>query len=295
MPISTSSCIGRYPIEERWRVNLVGIIFVAAAGAAAHSRRCPYKVLNAITVLRQCSRSWRSSCSLAAGFGLAVCRDAVLGRPAGHAGDVLRRHRRFACRWASCWRLGRRSKTACRQDAVRHLHRDDPRRPADNGSLHGERTCCRFSCRPAVTFDKLLRALIGVALFASAYMAEVIRGGLQAIPKGQYEGADSLGLGYWQKMRLIVLPQALKLVIPGHRQHLHRSCSRIRSLVSDHQHVRPARHRQHSTFPIPTGQAPSNADDWPRLRRLRLLDFLLRHVALFPVHGKRGLDTGHKR
>ena len=66
-----------------------------------------------------------------------------------------------------------------------------------------------------VTFDKFLRALIGVSLFASAYMAEVVRGGLQAIPKGQYEGADSLGLGYWQKMGLIVLPQALKLVIPG--------------------------------------------------------------------------------
>ena len=68
---------------------------------------------------------------------------------------------------------------------------------------------------PGVSFDKFLRALIGVALFASAYMAEVIRGGLQAIPKGQYEGADSLGLGYWQKMGLIVLPQAMKLVIPG--------------------------------------------------------------------------------
>jgi general L-amino acid transport system permease protein len=66
-----------------------------------------------------------------------------------------------------------------------------------------------------VTFDKFLRALIGVALFAAAYMAEVVRGGLQAIPKGQYEGADSLGLSYWQKTGLIVLPQALKLVIPG--------------------------------------------------------------------------------
>lgn len=66
-----------------------------------------------------------------------------------------------------------------------------------------------------VTFDKFLRALIGVSLFAAAYMAEVIRGGLQAIPRGQYEGADSLGLGYWQKMGLIVLPQAVKLVIPG--------------------------------------------------------------------------------
>jgi general L-amino acid transport system permease protein len=65
------------------------------------------------------------------------------------------------------------------------------------------------------SIDNFLRALVGVALFASAYMAEVIRGGLQAIPKGQGEGADSLGLGYWQKTRLIILPQALKLVIPG--------------------------------------------------------------------------------
>jgi len=66
-----------------------------------------------------------------------------------------------------------------------------------------------------VNFDKLLRALIGVALFSSAYMAEVVRGGLQAIPKGQYEAAAAMGLGYWQMMRLIILPQALKLVIPG--------------------------------------------------------------------------------
>jgi len=68
---------------------------------------------------------------------------------------------------------------------------------------------------PEVTFDKLLRALIGVALFSAAYLAEVIRGGLQAIPRGQYEAADALGLSYPQKMGFIVLPQALKLVIPG--------------------------------------------------------------------------------
>lgn len=66
-----------------------------------------------------------------------------------------------------------------------------------------------------VTFDKLLRALIGVALFSSAYMAEVVRGGLQAIPKGQYEAAAAVGLGYWQTTGLVILPQALKLVIPG--------------------------------------------------------------------------------
>ena len=63
--------------------------------------------------------------------------------------------------------------------------------------------------------DRLLRPLVGVAMFASAYMAEVVRGGLQAMPKGQYEGAMSLGLGYWQMMRLIILPQALRIVIPG--------------------------------------------------------------------------------
>ena len=63
--------------------------------------------------------------------------------------------------------------------------------------------------------DKLVRALVGIALFASAYMAEVVRAGLQAIPKGQFEGAMAVGLGYWQMMRLIVLPQALKITIPN--------------------------------------------------------------------------------
>jgi general L-amino acid transport system permease protein len=66
-----------------------------------------------------------------------------------------------------------------------------------------------------MTVDKLLRALVGVTLFASAYLAEVVRGGLQAIGRGQYEAGASLGLNYWQRMGFIVLPQALKHVIPG--------------------------------------------------------------------------------
>ncbi len=65
------------------------------------------------------------------------------------------------------------------------------------------------------TPDRMLRPLIGVSLFAAAYMAEVVRGGLQAMPKGQFEGAMALGLSYWQMMRLIILPQALTTVIPG--------------------------------------------------------------------------------
>jgi general L-amino acid transport system permease protein len=66
-----------------------------------------------------------------------------------------------------------------------------------------------------VSIDKLLRAQLALILFAAAYLAEVVRGGLQSLPREQYEAADALGLSYWQKMRLIVLPQAIKLVIPG--------------------------------------------------------------------------------
>jgi general L-amino acid transport system permease protein len=65
------------------------------------------------------------------------------------------------------------------------------------------------------SIERLVRALIGVALFSGAYMAEVVRGGLQAVPKQQYEAAAALGLGYWKTMSLIVLPQALNHVIPG--------------------------------------------------------------------------------
>src|SRR5690606_1075234 len=65
-----------------------------------------------------------------------------------------------------------------------------------------------------VSFDRLLRAQIAIILFAAAYVAETVRGGLQAMPRGQYEGAAALGLSNWQPMRRIVLPQALRIVIP---------------------------------------------------------------------------------
>lgn len=68
---------------------------------------------------------------------------------------------------------------------------------------------------PGTEFDIIMRVIIMATLFASAYMAEVIRGGLAALPSGQYEAADSLGLDYWKSMRLIIMPQALKVSIPG--------------------------------------------------------------------------------
>ncbi len=76
-------------------------------------------------------------------------------------------------------------------------------------------TMLNYFLPPGTQFDLLFRVLIMVTLFSSAFIAEVVRGGLQAIPRGQFEAANSLGLGYWKTMWLIILPQALKISIPG--------------------------------------------------------------------------------
>ncbi len=76
-------------------------------------------------------------------------------------------------------------------------------------------TLLNYFLPPGTNFDIVLRVVILVTLFASAYIAEAIRGGLAALPRGQYEAGDSLGLTYWQSMRLVVLPQALKISIPS--------------------------------------------------------------------------------
>ena len=76
-------------------------------------------------------------------------------------------------------------------------------------------TMLNYFLPPGTTFDLLMRVLIMVTLFSAAYIAEVVRGGLQGIPQGQAEAADSLGLSYWKAQRLIILPQALKISIPG--------------------------------------------------------------------------------
>jgi general L-amino acid transport system permease protein len=76
-------------------------------------------------------------------------------------------------------------------------------------------TMLNYFLPPGTTFDLLMRVLIMVTLFSAAYVAEVVRGGLQAVAKGQHEAADAIGLTYWKTQRLIVLPQALKISIPG--------------------------------------------------------------------------------
>ena len=76
-------------------------------------------------------------------------------------------------------------------------------------------TLLNYFLPPGTAFDIILRVIIMVTLFAAAYMAETIRGGLAALPTGQYEAADALGLDYWKATRLIIMPQALKISIPG--------------------------------------------------------------------------------
>ena len=151
---------------------------------------------------------------------------------------------------------------------------------------------------PGMNFDKLLRALIGVALFSSAYMAEVVRGGLQAIPRGQYEAADALGLAYWQIDGADHPAAGAEDRDPRHRQQLHRPVQGHDPGL-DHRDVRPARHRAGGLPAIRTGRRRRPAR--PAISRPRyLLGVLLRHVALFACSWSGGsppaigADQSHK-
>lgn len=202
---------GRYPIDERWRVMLVGAMFVALLTPLLIPK-IPHKGLNAIVFFGVFPIV--SFFLLVGGsFGLDYVETSLWG------GLLVTLVLSFVGISVSLplgimLALGRRSKMPVVKmlcvifiEAVRGV-------PLVT-VLFMASVMFPLFLPAGVNFDKFLRALVGVSLFASAYMAEVIRGGLQAIPKGQYEGADSLGLGYWQKMYLIILPQALKLVIPG--------------------------------------------------------------------------------
>ncbi|KQW72452.1 amino acid ABC transporter permease [Ensifer sp. Root127] len=202
---------GRYPIEERWRPALVGILFVLFLTPMLIPK-VPYKSINAILLL--VVLPILALILLPGGwFGLPFVETPLWG------GLMVTLVLSFVGIAVSLplgilLALGRRStmpviKMLCTFfiEVVRGI-------PLIT-VLFMASVMLPLFLPEGVTFDKFLRALIGVSLFASAYMAEVVRGGLQAIPTGQYEGADSLGLGNWQKMNLIVLPQALKLVIPG--------------------------------------------------------------------------------
>jgi general L-amino acid transport system permease protein len=202
---------GRYPIEERWRVDLTALLFIAGVVPAAMPR-VPFKretILYLLIVFPVVA--WLL---LVGGvFGLPHVETALWGglmltlviaivgivasTPLGIVLALGRRSRMPVVRYASV--------------AFIEFIRGVPLITV----LFMASVMLPLFLPAGVNFDKLLRALIGVTLFSAAYMAEVVRGGLQAIPRGQYEAAEAIGLHYWQRMRLVVLPQALRIVIPG--------------------------------------------------------------------------------
>jgi general L-amino acid transport system permease protein len=183
---------GRYPYEEQWRPLLAIVIFI-------------------LLLLASCDRRlWGRRIALVWIAGFAVNGILMFGGVLGLAfvGTEL---------WSglplTLMALGRRSSLpAVRALSVAYIEliRGVPLITI----LFMASVMLPLFLPEGTTIDKLLRAQVGFILFYAAYLAEVVRGGLQAIPKGQEEAADALGLGYWRKMRLIILPQALRIAIP---------------------------------------------------------------------------------
>jgi general L-amino acid transport system permease protein len=201
---------GRYPVSEYWRLGLTAALFVALL-VPLLIPKVPHKPLNALLFFG--AFPIVAFILLYGGFGLRVVETPLWG------GLLITLAISFVGISVSLplgilLALGRRSSMPVAK--ILSLGSIETVRGVPLVTvLFMASVMLPLFLPPGVSFDKFLRALIGVALFASMYMAEIVRGGLQAIPKGQYEGADSLGLGYWQKMGLIVLPQALKMVIPN--------------------------------------------------------------------------------
>jgi general L-amino acid transport system permease protein len=202
---------GRYPLAERWRVDLTGMLLIAGLIPMAIPR-VPWKRQNAFYLL--VIFPILAFLLLVGGyFGLRHVETALWGGllvtlVVAITGIVV------SMPLGVVLALGRRSKLPIIRFfsiAFIEFWRGVPLITV----LFMASVMLPIFLPPGVNFDKLLRALVGVALFASAYMAEVVRGGLQAIPNGQYEAAQAMGLSYWKMMRLIILPQALKIVIPG--------------------------------------------------------------------------------
>jgi general L-amino acid transport system permease protein len=201
---------GRYPHEERWRVDLAFLLFLVTAVPLLIDRVPGKKYLAGFLFLVLPVISFFL---FYGGLGLRVVDTALWGGLMltlilGIVGIV------FSLPLGILLAIGRRSelpivRTIC--VAFIEFVRAVPLITV----LFMASVMLPLFLPQGVTFDKLLRAMIGIAVFGAAYMAEVVRGGLQAIPRGQYEGAMALGLGYWQTMGLVILPQALKIAIPG--------------------------------------------------------------------------------
>jgi general L-amino acid transport system permease protein len=199
---------GRFPYEEQWRPLLVIFVFIAMFLAS-----CNRRLWGRPLVLIWLFGSALALILMSGGiFGLSYVETALWnGLPLTLMLAVFGTQLAFIL--AIPLALGRRSKMpAVRAVCVAYIElvRGVPLITV----LFMASVMLPLFLPAGATIDKLLRAQIAIILFAAAYLAEIVRGGLQALPKGQYEAADALGLSYWRKMRLIIVPQALAMVIP---------------------------------------------------------------------------------
>ena len=200
---------GFYPDELQWRVNLAAILLVVASAAVLWDNIPARKHMLRFALLYPFIGAWL----LSGGFGLEPVGTHLFGGlmltlTIGVTGIVC------SLPLGILLALGRQSNLPIiKYFCIGFIEfiRGVPLITL----LFVASTMLSYFLPPGSTFDLLLRVLIMVTLFSSAYIAEVIRGGLQALPKGQLEAAESLGLNYSQAMRFIILPQALKISIPG--------------------------------------------------------------------------------
>ena len=200
---------GWFPEPERWRVNLTFILFAVTIFGALRENIPGKKYWLMFAAAFPFIAAWL----LLGGFGLTPVDTQKLG------GILLTlvvavTGIAFSLPIGIALALGRRSKLPALR-AVCVIFIEFIRGVPLITLLFVASTMLTYFLPPGSTFDLLMRVLIMVTLFASAYIAEVVRGGLQGLPAGQYEAADALGLTYWKAHRLIILPQALKISIPG--------------------------------------------------------------------------------
>ena len=200
---------GWYPEPERWRVNLTFVLFIAAIVGGLRENIPGKKYWLIFAAAYPFIAAWL----LLGGFGLEPVGTNKLG------GILLTlvvavTGIAFSLPLGIALALGRRSNLPALR-GVCVIFIEFIRGVPLITLLFVASTMLTYFLPPGSTFDLLMRVLIMVTLFASAYIAEVVRGGLQGLSSGQYEAADALGLSYWKAHRLIILPQALKISIPG--------------------------------------------------------------------------------
>lgn len=200
---------GFYPAAERWRPDLAFVLLFAAIAPILFDRTPFRKHMLWFTAAYPFLAAWL----IHGGFGLTVVETRLYGGflltlVIGVTGIAA------SLPLGILLALGRQSRLlAIRTLCI--LFIEFARGVPLVALLFVASTMLNYFLPPGTTFDLLVRVLIMVSLFAAAYNAEVIRGALQAIPPGQYEAAEALGLTYWQTTRRIALPQALRIAIPG--------------------------------------------------------------------------------